>query len=151
MGLLAVEMFLSADGRLLLNEIAPRPHNSGHHTWESCATSQFEQHLRALCGLPLGSVELLRPAAMINLLGHEIGTGLGRIGMVDALALPGVKVHLYGKAAPRPGRKMGHVTAIADTAALALENARAAKAALMARGDSDAEAPTTAEVAATST
>jgi 5-(carboxyamino)imidazole ribonucleotide synthase len=130
-GLLAVEMFITQDDRLLINEIAPRPHNSGHLTIEGCMTSQFEQHLRAICGLPLGAVEPLRPAAMVNLLGHETGTGLQRPGFAHALAVPGVAVHLYGKAEPRPGRKMGHLTALADTPGEALAAARRAKAALM--------------------
>ncbi|HEX7184360.1 MAG TPA: 5-(carboxyamino)imidazole ribonucleotide synthase [Thermoanaerobaculia bacterium] len=112
-GVLCVEMFLTRDGRLLVNELAPRPHNSGHLTFDACATSQFEQQLRAICGLPLGSTELLRPAAMANLLGD-----LWRDGEPDwaaACRFPEVKLHLYGKATARPGRKMGHLTALADT------------------------------------
>ena len=115
-GLLAVEMFVDGDGRILMNEIAPRPHNSGHYTWEACPVSQFEQQLRAVCGLPLGDAGLLRPAAMVNLMGEDAGTGLGRAGVADALAVPGTALHLYGKAEARPGRKMGHLTALADTA-----------------------------------
>jgi 5-(carboxyamino)imidazole ribonucleotide synthase len=130
-GLLAVEMFVDADGRLLVNEIAPRPHNSGHYTWEACPVSQFEQHIRAICGLPLGSTELLRPAAMVNLLGHEIGTGLGRRSTPEALRLPGLALHLYGKHEARPRRKMGHVTALGATADEALEIGYAARAVLM--------------------
>jgi 5-(carboxyamino)imidazole ribonucleotide synthase len=130
-GLLAVEMFVAPDQRLLVNEIAPRPHNSGHYTWEACTVSQFEQHLRAVCGLPLGSPELLRPAAMINLLGHEIGTGIGLDTVPEALAMSAIALHLYGKSEARPGRKMGHLTGLASTAEEALENARAAKQALM--------------------
>ncbi|HEX6369735.1 MAG TPA: 5-(carboxyamino)imidazole ribonucleotide synthase [Longimicrobium sp.] len=115
-GLLAVEMFVDGDGRILMNEIAPRPHNSGHHTWEACAVSQFEQQLRAVCGLPLGDPALLRPAAMVNLMGEDAGTGLGEPGVAQALAVPGTALHLYGKKEARAGRKMGHLTVLADTA-----------------------------------
>lgn len=125
-GLLAVEMFVTATGEVLMNEIAPRPHNSGHYTWEACATSQFEQQLRAVCGLPLGSPELLRPAAMVNLMGEDCGTGLGRPGAAAALAVPTAALHLYGKREARPGRKMGHLTALGSTAEQALERATAA-------------------------
>jgi 5-(carboxyamino)imidazole ribonucleotide synthase len=110
-GVLCVEMFLTRKGELLVNELAPRPHNSGHLTFDACVTSQFEQQLRAICGLPLGATELLRPAAMANLLGD-----LWRDGEPDwaaACRFPEVKLHLYGKATPRPGRKMGHLTALA--------------------------------------
>ncbi len=110
-GVLCVEMFLTREGELLVNELAPRPHNSGHLTFDACVTSQFEQQLRAICGLPLGSTALLCPASMANLLGD-----LWRDGEPDwaaACAFPEVKLHLYGKAAPRPGRKMGHLTALA--------------------------------------
>lgn len=116
-GVLCVEFFVTHDGRLLINELAPRPHNSGHFTFDACLTSQFEQQLRAICGLPLGSTEQLRPAAMANLLGD-----LWQQGEPDwarLCAVPNVKLHLYGKAQPRPGRKMGHLTALAhdgDTA-----------------------------------
>jgi 5-(carboxyamino)imidazole ribonucleotide synthase len=112
-GLLCVEFFLTRDGRLLVNELAPRPHNSGHLTFDACRTSQFEQQLRAICGLPLGSPEQLQPAAMANLLGD-----LWECGEPDwsaALKFTDVKLHLYGKATPRPGRKMGHLTALAAT------------------------------------
>jgi 5-(carboxyamino)imidazole ribonucleotide synthase len=115
-GLLAVEMFVTADGRVRVNEVAPRPHNSGHYTWEACAVSQFEQQLRAVCGLPLGTPDLHRPAAMVNLMGEDAGTGRGRGGVVAALREPMTALHLYGKGEARPGRKMGHVTALADTA-----------------------------------
>ena len=115
-GLLAVEMFVDADGGILVNEIAPRPHNSGHYTWEACPVSQFEQQLRAVCGLPLGDASLLRPAAMVNLMGEDAGTGVGVPGVADALAVPGTALHLYGKAQARPGRKMGHLTALGDSA-----------------------------------
>ncbi|HSU82436.1 MAG TPA: 5-(carboxyamino)imidazole ribonucleotide synthase [Thermoanaerobaculia bacterium] len=129
-GVLAVEMFLTRDGRLLVNELAPRPHNSGHLTFDACVTSQFEQQLRAICGLPLGSPELLRPAAMANLLG-DLWAG-GEPDWEAACRLPDVKLHLYGKAAARPGRKMGHLTALAGTVEEARERVVAARAALTA-------------------
>jgi 5-(carboxyamino)imidazole ribonucleotide synthase len=110
-GVFGVEMFLTEDDELLVNEIAPRTHNSGHHTIEACITDQFEQHLRAILGLPLGSTELLSPAAMINLLGEADATGRPVInGMGAAMSIPGVCVHIYGKAEVKPFRKMGHVT-----------------------------------------
>ncbi|HEY0369265.1 MAG TPA: 5-(carboxyamino)imidazole ribonucleotide synthase, partial [Chthoniobacterales bacterium] len=109
-GLLAVEMFVKPDGELLVNELAPRPHNSGHWTIEACATSQFEQHVRAICGLPLGSTEILMPAAMANILGEVWQHGEPQ--WANALANHGVHLHLYGKSEPRPRRKMGHITAI---------------------------------------
>ena len=112
-GVLCVEFFLTKQGKLLVNELAPRPHNSGHFTFDACVTSQFEQQLRAICGLPLGSTELLRPAAMANLLGDLWSNG--EPNWQAALAMPEVKLHLYGKLAPRPGRKMGHLTAMAAT------------------------------------
>lgn len=110
-GVLAVEFFLTQDGRLLVNELAPRPHNSGHYTFDACVTSQFEQQLRAVCGLPLGSSALLTPVVMWNLLGHLWEQGEPDWGVV--LSEPRAKLHLYGKAEPRPGRKMGHVTVLA--------------------------------------
>jgi 5-(carboxyamino)imidazole ribonucleotide synthase len=112
-GILCIEFFVARDGRLLVNELAPRPHNSGHLTFDACRTSQFEQQLRAICGLPLGSAEMLQPAAMANLLG-DLWAG-GEPDWAAALAFPDVKLHLYGKGAPRPGRKMGHLTALAPT------------------------------------
>lgn len=118
-GVLAVEFFVTRSGELLINELAPRPHNSGHWTIDACVTSQFEQQLRAVCGLPLGSTEALRPAAMANLLG-DLWTAQ-EPDWASALSLPTVKLHLYGKVEPRPGRKMGHLTAVAATA----EQARA--------------------------
>ncbi|HSN68472.1 MAG TPA: 5-(carboxyamino)imidazole ribonucleotide synthase [Thermoanaerobaculia bacterium] len=113
-GVLCVEMFLTKKGTLLINELAPRPHNSGHLTFDAAVTSQFEQQLRAVCGLPLGSTELLHPAAMANLLG-DLWTG-GEPEWAEALSIPDVKLHLYGKLEPRAGRKMGHLTALAPTA-----------------------------------
>jgi 5-(carboxyamino)imidazole ribonucleotide synthase len=118
-GVLCVEFFLTADGELLINELAPRPHNSGHLTIDACVTSQFEQQLRAVCGLPPGSVELLRPAAMANLLG-DLWSG-GEPDWSAACLIPGVALHLYGKQDPRPGRKMGHLTAVAETPMKALK------------------------------
>ncbi len=112
-GVFGVEMFLTRDGELLVNEIAPRTHNSGHHTIEACVTDQFEQHLRAILDLPLGSTALLTPAAMINLLGDADANGRPVIdGMSAALRIPGVCLHLYGKAEVKPFRKMGHVTVV---------------------------------------
>ncbi len=111
-GLLAVELFTLGDGRVLVNEIAPRPHNTGHLTIEACATSQFENHARAVLDLPLGRPDLRTPAAcMINVLGTSNGP-LSSTTLPDALAVPGVAVHLYGKAESRPRRKLGHVTAL---------------------------------------
>jgi 5-(carboxyamino)imidazole ribonucleotide synthase len=129
-GLLAVEMFALADGKVLVNELAPRPHNSGHFSFDACLTSQFEQQLRAVCGLPLGSVDLLRPAAMANLLGDLWQSG--EPDWAAALAFPEVKLHLYGKHDPRPRRKMGHLTALAATSAQAQDLVLAARAALTA-------------------
>lgn len=112
-GICGVEMFLTEDGELLVNEVAPRTHNSGHHTIEANVTDQFEQHLRAVVGLPLGSTAQLSPAAMINLLGAPGHRGRPVIkGMAEALAIPGVCLHLYGKAETAPYRKMGHVTVL---------------------------------------
>jgi len=144
-GVLCVEMFLTTDGRLLVNELAPRPHNSGHLTVDAALTSQFEQQLRTVCGLPMGSTELLRPAAMANLLGDlwwpaaeaeepNAGAAPREPDWSRALAFPEVKLHLYGKADPRPGRKMGHLTALADTPAKAAEIALAARRALESSG-----------------
>ena len=112
-GLLTVEMFVTRDGGLLVNELAPRTHNSGHLTIDAAVTSQFEQQVRAVCGLPLGSTELRHPAAMANLLGHLWGAG--EPNWAAALEDPAVKLHLYGKREAREGRKMGHLTATAQT------------------------------------
>ena len=127
-GTACVEFFLTPDGGLLVNEIAPRPHNSGHWTIDGAATSQFEQQLRAVCGLPLGSTARPRPAAMANLLG-DLWTG-GEPDWPAALELPNVSLHLYGKKAPRPGRKMGHLTATAPTPQEAADLATKARDAL---------------------
>jgi 5-(carboxyamino)imidazole ribonucleotide synthase len=114
LGVMCVEFFLTRAGKLLINELAPRPHNSGHLTIDACVTSQFEQQLRAVCGLPLGSTELLRPAAMANLLGDLWKHG--EPDWLEVCSFPDVKLHLYGKLEPRPGRKMGHITTLADSA-----------------------------------
>ncbi len=112
-GLLAVELFLDKDGQLLVNEVAPRPHNSGHHTIDSCYTSQFEQHLRAVLNLPLGSTEMKAPSVMVNLLGAPGHTGPAYYkGLEKCLAMPGVHLHLYGKSTTKPYRKMGHATVV---------------------------------------
>lgn len=112
-GLLAVEMFVTKEGEVLVNEIAPRPHNSGHQTIEANVTSQYEQHLRAITGLPLGNTKLLCPGAMVNLLGEPGFTGPARYqGFEEVMKVEGVHVHLYGKAQTKPFRKMGHVTIV---------------------------------------
>ena len=114
-GLLAVELFLTPDQQILINEVAPRPHNSGHHTIDSCYTSQFEQHLRGILNLPLGSTAMKCPSVMVNLLGAEGFSGPTRyVGLEDCLALPGVKLHFYGKSSTKPYRKMGHATVLAE-------------------------------------
>jgi 5-(carboxyamino)imidazole ribonucleotide synthase len=124
-GVLCVEFFLTKSGKLLVNELAPRPHNSGHVTIDAHVTSQFEQQLRAVCGLPLGSTEQLRPAAMANLLGDLWENG--EPDWAAACGMPEVKLHLYGKAEPRAGRKMGHLTALAKTSADAARIAKTAR------------------------
>jgi 5-(carboxyamino)imidazole ribonucleotide synthase len=112
-GLLAVEMFVTKDGQVLVNEIAPRPHNSGHHTIEANITSQYEQHLRAILGLAPGKTDAILPAAMVNLLGEEGYSGLANYsGLEEVLAIEGTHVHLYGKKMTKPFRKMGHVTIV---------------------------------------
>lgn len=131
-GLLAVELFIGIDDRLYVNEIAPRPHNSGHYTWEACSVSQFEQQLRAVCGLPLARPVLLRPAAMANLLGEHCGTGGGLTTVAEALSTPMLSLHLYGKRTARPGRKMGHLTALADDVESAADRVLSARAAIRA-------------------
>jgi 5-(carboxyamino)imidazole ribonucleotide synthase len=127
-GLIAVEMFVLRDGTLLVNELAPRPHNTFHSTERGCATSQFEQLVRAVCDLPLGSTELLRPAAIANLLGDlwESGTP----DFAGSLRVPSVRLHLYGKASARPGRKMGHLSAVGVTGAEASERTLRARDAM---------------------
>ncbi len=127
-GLLGVELFVLKNGEIAVNELAPRPHNSGHYTLDACATSQFEQFVRAVCGLPLGSTELLRPVTMVNILGDA-----WQHGPPDFAALlrhPGAKLHLYGKTDPRPGRKMGHFTVPGETPAASFATAQALKSLL---------------------
>lgn len=121
-GLLAVELFLAPGGTLLVNELAPRPHNSGHFTFDACVTSQFEQHVRAVCGLPLGSTDLLSPVVMVNILGQAWARGDPDWSVL--LAEPRLKLHLYGKGEARPGRKMGHFSVLAESVDVALNRAR---------------------------
>jgi 5-(carboxyamino)imidazole ribonucleotide synthase len=127
-GLLAVEFFLTKTGQLLVNEVAPRPHNSGHHTIDTAITSQYEQHLRAILDLPLGDTTQIRPAVMMNLLGAEGHTGpVQYAGMETALAIPEVYVHLYGKENTSPFRKMGHVTIAANNVEEAITKGKKVK------------------------
>jgi 5-(carboxyamino)imidazole ribonucleotide synthase len=128
-GLLTVEMFCLRDGRLLVNELAPRPHNSYHASERACVTSQFEQVVRAVCDLPLGAVDIIRPAAIMNLLG-DLWHGPAPPPFHEALRTPGVRLHLYGKGEPRPARKMGHLSALGATPDEALERVQAAMRAL---------------------
>jgi 5-(carboxyamino)imidazole ribonucleotide synthase len=127
-GVLGVEMFVASGGRLYVNELAPRPHNSGHYTLDACSTDQFEQQVRALCGVPLAEPRLLTPVAMVNLLGDLWAGGPPR--WEEAFRRPGVRLHLYGKAEPRPGRKMGHLNCLADSPERALALALEARDAL---------------------
>lgn len=114
-GILAVEMFVTKDGDILVNEVAPRPHNSGHQTINASYTSQYEQHLRAILNLPLGSTFTKKPSAMVNLLGEEGYTGMADYeGLDEALAIDGVNLMLYGKKITKPHRKMGHITILGD-------------------------------------
>ncbi len=125
-GSFGVEMFLTKDGEVIINELAPRVHNSGHYTIEACECSQFENHVRAVLGWPLGSTKMVKPAAvMVNLLGQDHGSGQPA-GLDEALAMPGVHVHIYGKELSMPGRKMGHVTALGETIPEAEKAAQAA-------------------------
>lgn len=127
-GMMALELFVTRDGELLVNEIAPRTHNSGHYTFGACATSQFEQHLRAICGLPLGDASLLRPAVMLNLLGDLWSANPPDWGVV--FAHPTARLHLYGKQRPSAGRKMGHVVIVSDSVEAAQQTAAEIEAAL---------------------
>ncbi len=134
-GIFAVELFLTKQGKVLVNEIAPRPHNSGHYTVEACATSQFEQIIRAVTNLPLGSTKLISPAVMINLLGEEGYEGEPFIdGIHEALEIPELSFHFYGKTFTKPFRKMGHVTVLDDDIDKALEKAMKAKDILKIKG-----------------
>ena len=128
-GVLCVEFFVTRDGKLLINELAPRPHNSGHLTVDACVTSQFEQQLRAVCGFPLGSTAMHRPAAMANILGDQWSNG--EPDWRAACSFPDVKLHLYGKLEPRPGRKMGHMTALNHNAEEAYRTVLKARESLM--------------------
>ena len=135
-GIFGVELFLVNQGKILVNEIAPRPHNSGHYTMEGCVTCQFEQHVRAVSGLPLGDTSLVRPAVMLNLLGEADSAGTVKIdGLEDALKVPGLSVHLYGKAKSFPFRKMGHFTVTASTLDEALSRAEYVRGILKIGGD----------------
>ncbi len=124
-GVLCVEFFLTKDGHLIVNELAPRPHNSGHLTVDACVTSQFEQQLRAVCGFNLGATEFYKPCAMINLLGDLWETGEPR--WANALRYSNIKLHLYGKQKARTGRKMGHLTVLSESAAEAVETVKKAR------------------------
>ena len=128
-GLLAVEMFLTTDGRLLVNELAPRPHNSYHSSERACVTSQFEQMVRAVCDLPLGETDVVIPAAIVNLLG-DVWLAGREPDWEAALAVPGVRLHLYEKQVPKPGRKMGHLSAIGATSEEAVARVLEAKSKL---------------------
>ena len=142
-GLLAIELFVTKDGEVLVNELAPRPHNSFHATERACATSQFEQLVRAVCDLPLGSAELLRPAAIVNLLG-DAWMGPRPPDFAAALAVPGVRLHLYGKGTARPGRKMGHMSAIGGTVEEALARVQRAEELLAGTPGPGPSVPTSA-------
>ena len=124
-GVFCVELFLMSDGRLLINEVAPRPHNSGHYSLDACTVSQFEQQVRALCGQPLGEVRLLSPAVMLNLIGDDVALVTTSPGAQDLLRESGAVLHLYGKRVTRSKRKMGHITFLASTCAEALAKASA--------------------------
>jgi 5-(carboxyamino)imidazole ribonucleotide synthase len=132
-GVMCVEFFLTPAGELMINELAPRPHNSGHFTIDACVSSQFEQQVRAVCGLPLGSTRQHQPAAMVNLLGDLWMPPGAEPDWLSACADPEVKLHLYGKLEARPGRKMGHITVLAETSHEAARHALAARDALLAR------------------
>ncbi len=133
-GVFCVELFLMADGRLFVNEVAPRPHNSGHYTLDACTVSQFEQQVRAVCDLPLGEVRLLCPAAMVNLIGEDVNRVSRGEGLVNLLRHPGASLHLYGKKSVRPGRKMGHVTFLAEKPEAAWEAAQALRRSMAGTG-----------------
>ena len=124
-GLLAVELFLTTNGRLLVNELAPRPHNTYHHSERACATSQFEQLVRAVCNLPLGDPSVIAPGAIVNLLG-DVWLHDAPPDVAFMLGVPGSRLHLYGKGESRPGRKMGHLSTVGDTAQEAISRALAA-------------------------
>ncbi|MGD6964367.1 5-(carboxyamino)imidazole ribonucleotide synthase [Fictibacillus phosphorivorans] len=131
-GTLAVEMFVAKDGTIYVNELAPRPHNSGHYTIEACETSQFDQHVRAVCNWPLGNTELIKPAVMINILGEHHETVLREIGNLGE-----AKLHLYGKKEAKAKRKMGHITVLGDTIEQALEKAEKVSALFLSDNKSE--------------
>ncbi len=133
-GMFCVEMFVDKQGNVSVNEVAPRPHNSGHYTIEACVTSQFEQHIRAITGLPLGSPALLKPVVMRNLLGEEQSGKSCILGAEQALCIPGAFLHIYGKEESKPKRKMGHITVIADSVEEAAQKAQQAKNAVKIYG-----------------
>lgn len=132
-GLFCIECFVTREGDVLINEIAPRPHNSGHYSIEACYTSQFEQCVRSIMGLPLGDPSLLRPAVMMNIIGEEDGVAR-YLGVDECLAVPGVSLHIYGKKEIRQGRKMGHLTALADNQSDAYDRVMKAYSCLKAKG-----------------
>lgn len=133
-GLLAVEFFVDSKGEIIVNEMAPRPHNSGHHTIESIITSQFEQHLRAILNFPLGSTKIKLPSVMINILGAEGHEGpVIYEGLTESMAIEGVKIHLYGKKTTKPYRKMGHVTVLSSSLECALKKAEKVKQLIKAK------------------
>ena len=135
-GVFGTEMFLAAGGELLVNEVAPRTHNSGHHTIEACVTDQFQQHLRAILDLPLGDTRQLTPAAMVNLLGEPGYEGRPLLsGLSAVLAIPGACLHIYGKAVTKHGRKMGHLTVIDETIEEACAKAERVKKMIKILGD----------------
>jgi len=123
-GVFCLELFQLPSGELLINEIAPRPHNSGHYTLDACSVSQFEQQVRVTCGMPLGEVRLLSPAVMVNLIGNDAATLMKDASCRALLDIPGAVLHLYGKRTIRPRRKMGHVTFLGETLSLALDHAK---------------------------
>ncbi len=127
-GIFGVEMFVTKDSQILINEIAPRPHNSGHYTIEGTVTSQYEQYLRAIMNLPLGSSNIIKPSVMINLFGEEGYEGKAEVdGFEEALKIKGINIHLYGKKETKPYRKMGHITVLDDNVDVALLKAKEAK------------------------
>ena len=139
-GVLCVECFVVDHDRIIVNEIAPRPHNSGHYTIDACAISQFDQQVRVMCSLPLGDTSMHCPAVMLNLLGDLWAAGEPR--WDEVLRYPGAKLHLYGKSTPRPGRKMGHVTILSDDVNSALNTAQEIKSMLVANAGNGAQART---------
>lgn len=144
-GVLVVEMFMTRQGKLLVNELAPRPHNSYHASERACVTGQFEQLVRAICDLPLGSAEIVRPAAIVNLLG-DLWTGAGPLNLTAALRIPEVRLHLYDKSVARPGRKMGHISATGLTPQQALEQAMTAKRSLHFQTEETGEETTSTNI-----